>query len=111
MKFAAFEPMAVAPGTPVTVLVDAKVGPWVCIPLHALPDRVATDLLVHFLGETETARRLFDEVSWEAVDGTRRPRRLVYVVGSKAISAMRATLELEQGEPWPAEIEVFHLHG
>lgn len=111
-----YEPIEVAAGTPVTVLVSHRMGPWVFIPLHALPDRPAAELMAHYSGGSAQGATWWREVSEQVWSEKEQgyvpaPKRLVYVVGVKALEKMREVLELEPGDAWPEEVNVVHLHG
>lgn len=110
-----YEPMEIAPGTPVTVLVTRRLGPWVFVPLHAINEKAAEALLHEFAGMWPHARSRFDEITEGGfgADGewVKRPHRTMYIVGEAALAKMREVLEVGVGEPWPDDMEVVHLHG
>lgn len=111
-----YEPHEVPRGTPVTVLVTPRVGPWVFIPLHALPEAAAVAVLFEWVGENEQTAAWWREC--RAIEENerhgpheRKPARMLYVVGSAALEKMREVLELAPGDPWPADVEVVRLYG
>lgn len=101
-----FEPGEIPEGTPVTILVSTKLGPKACIPLHALPDRPASDLLRHYAGETDQSYQWWEDM---AVNG----RRLVYLVGEETGLEMEYLLSLGPKHPveFPPNVEFIYLHG